>query len=193
MQTVENMARAFVGESMARNRYAMYSKTAFKENLFQISDIFLLTAENEREHAKWFFRMMNDLVKSEGVEPPIKIGEAEIPNILGTTSENLKEAIKGENWEFSELYPGFANTAEKEGFRDIAVRVRAIAKAESHHEQRYRDLLKVLESGTMFKKDAKVPWMCSKCGYVHDGNTPPEKCPSCGHEAVYFQLKCENY
>ncbi|MBU0586805.1 rubrerythrin family protein [Candidatus Micrarchaeota archaeon] len=193
MQTVENMAMAFVGESQARNRYAMYAKVAAKENLFQISEIFLLTAENEREHAKWFFRMMNDVAQRTGTKPPIKIGESEVPSVLGTTKENLMAAIEGEHHENSDLYPGFAKTAEEEGFKDIAVRVRSIAKAEIHHEQRYRDLLKIVEAGTVLKKDQSVPWVCSKCGYVHDGNTPPGKCPSCNHEAIYFQIKCETY
>jgi len=119
--------------------------------------------------------------------------EAVAPTILGNTIENLKAAIAGENYEYTKMYPEFAEIAEKEGFPKIAARLRAIAKAEKHHEERYKKLLKEVESGAFFKKEKEVWWVCRECGYVHYGKEPPGKCPSCGHPRSYFQLKCEEY
>ncbi|MBI4843649.1 MAG: rubrerythrin family protein [Nitrospirae bacterium] len=192
-ETVLNLTKAFIGESQARNRYTFYSKTAFKEGYDQISEIFLITADNEREHAKWFFRMLNDLKKRSGEDLSEIIVEAAAPTTLSTTVENIKAAIAGENFEHSKLYPAFAHTADKEGLPEIAERIRAISRAEVHHEERYRKLLKEVEAGTVFKKDKDVTWMCRKCGYTHEGKTPPDECPSCGHESFYFQKKCEEY
>lgn len=193
MKTIENLAKAFIGESQARNRYTFYSKIAKKEGFEQIAEIFLITAENEREHASWLFRLINEL-KKRGKEnlKEIKV-DATVPTILGTTIENLKAAIAGENYEYTKMYPEFANVAEKEGFTDIAKRLRAIARAEEHHEERFKKLLKVVESGTVFKKEKEVWWVCRECGYVHFGKQPPEKCPSCDHERSFYQIKCEEY
>jgi rubrerythrin len=191
-KTLENLTKAFIGESMARNRYTIYSKIAFKEGYDEISEIFLLTADNEREHAKWLFRMINDIKKKEGSPTEIKV-EAEAPLILSNTIENIKGAIEGENYEYTKMYPEFADTAEKEGFKDVATRLRAIAVAEKHHEGRYKKLLKELEEGTFFKKKEKVVWVCRKCGYIYEGNEPPEACPSCNHEKAYFERQCETY
>ncbi|KYC53358.1 MAG: Rubrerythrin [Candidatus Methanofastidiosum methylothiophilum] len=191
-KTIENLTKAFIGESMARNRYTIYSKIAQKEGYEQISELFLLTADNEREHAKWLFRLINDIKKGDGNPKEIKV-EAEAPLILGNTIENIKGAIEGENYEYTKMYPEFANVAEKEGFKDVADRLRAIAVAEKHHEERYKKLLKELEAGTLFKKKEKVVWVCRKCGYIHEGNEPPEKCPSCNHEKAYFERQCEVY
>lgn len=191
-KTLENLTKAFVGESMARNRYTIYAKIAYKEGYDKISELFLLTADNEREHAKWLFRMINDIKKKEGTPTEIKV-DAEAPLILGNTIENIKGAIEGENYEYTKMYPEFANTAEKEGFKDVAKRLRAIAVAEKHHEERYKKLLKELQAGTFFKKKEKVVWVCRKCGYIHEGTEPPETCPSCDHEKAYFERQCETY
>lgn len=192
-ETIKNLAMAFVGESQARNRYTFYAKIAQKEGFEQIAELFLLTAENEREHAKWLFKLINELKKESNEElSEIKI-EASVPTILGNTLENLKVAIAGENYENTTMYPGFADIAEKEGFPEIAERLRAIAVAEKHHEERYKKLLAELEGNTVFKKEKKVYWVCRKCGYVHFGEEPPEECPSCSHQRNYFELKCEEY
>jgi len=193
-QTLENLAKAFIGESQARNRYTLYSKVAKKEGYVQLSELFLLTAENEREHAKWLMKMIKALKEEEGdVSDEIIVGEAAAPTIYGTTAENLKSAIAGEHYENSEMYPGFANTAQDEGLMDIAERLRAIGHAEEHHEERYKKLLAQVEAGTMFSKDEEVEWVCRKCGYVIRGTQPPEECPSCDHPSHYFEIKCEEY
>lgn len=190
-KTMENLAKAFIGESQARNRYTMYSKTAKKEGYVQLSEIFLKTAENEREHAKWAMRMINEL-KEDG-EPEAIIVEVDAPTTLGTTVENLLATIAGENEEHTQMYPEFADTAEKEGLTDIAERLRAIGLVEKHHEERFTKLLKAIESEKVFKKDEEVEWLCRVCGYPHVGMEPPEKCPSCDHPTKYFQIKCEEY
>jgi rubrerythrin len=192
-QTIQNLAAAFIGESQARNRYSIYSKIAKKEGFEQIAAIFDETATQEAEHAKWLFRMIQDLKKdSEENLSEIKI-EAGVPTILGSTSENLKAAIAGENYEFTSMYPEFAKTAREEGFPEIAERLKAIASAEAHHEERYKKVLLEIEANSVFEKAEEVEWVCRKCGHVHKGKTPPEKCPSCGHPTAYFQVKCENY
>lgn len=191
--TVENLGKAFIGESQARNRYSFYAKIAQREGFEQIADIFLITADNEREHAKWLFRLINELKKKSNENlDEIKV-EAVAPTILGDTAENLRAAIAGENYEHTKMYPEFADIAEKEGFPEIAKRLRAIAVAEKHHEERYKHLLKEVAGNTVFKKEKKVYWVCRKCGYVHEGEEPPEKCPSCSHPRSYFELKCEEY
>ncbi len=189
-KTFENLVKAFVGESQARNRYTMYSKIAKKEGYEQIAAIFAETADNEREHAKWFFRMANEL--SEGKIDEIKV-EAAAPLTLGNTIDNLKAAAAGEHFENSTLYPEFADIAEKEGHKQIAIRIRAISSVEAHHEARYKELLKNVEQGSVFKKNVKVYWICRNCGYVHEGLTPPSKCPSCDHPESYFQVLVEQY
>jgi len=192
-KTLENLAKAFVGECQARNRYTFYSKVAKKEGFEQIAEIFLITAENEREHASWLFKLIQELKKKIGESlEEIKI-EASVPTVVGTTKENLKAAIAGENYEYTKMYPEFANVAEEEGLPEIASRLRAIAVAEKHHEERYRKILKEVEAGTVFKKEKEVWWVCRECGYVHFGKEPPEVCPSCGHERSFYQVKCEEY
>jgi rubrerythrin len=192
-KTIECLTKAFVGESQARNRYTFYSEIAKDEGFEQIADIFLMTADNEREHASWFFKLINELKKkSKENLDEIKI-EAAAPTILGKTKENLRAAIAGENYEHTKLYQEFANIAEKEGFPEIAHRIRSIARAEEHHEERYIKLLKEVDAGTVFKKDKEVWWFCRECGYMHFGKQPPEKCPSCGHPKSFYQVKCEEY
>ncbi len=192
-RTIENLAKAFIGESQARNRYTFYAKIAQKEGYDQIAEIFLLTADNEREHAKWLLRLINELKKKSNENLDEITVEAVAPTTLGNTIENLKAAIAGEHYENTTMYPDFAKIAEEEGFPEIAKRLRAISRAEEHHEERYRKLLEQVENGTMFKKDRKVVWVCRKCGYIHEGETPPDECPSCNHKSNYFQLKCEEY
>ncbi len=191
--TIENLTKAFIGESQARNRYTFYSKVARNEGFEQIADIFLMTADNEREHAKWFFNMLQDL-KSMSQENlnEIKV-EAAAPTILGTTADNLKAAIAGEHYENSTMYPEFAEVAQNEGLPEIARRIRSISRAEEHHEERYRKLLKEVEAGTVFKKPDKVYWVCRECGFVSFSTEPPLKCPSCDHARSFYQIKCEEY
>lgn len=191
--TIENLVKAFIGESQARNRYTFYAKIAKKEGFEQIAGIFLITAENEKEHASNLFKLISVLKKKSNERlDEIKV-EAVAPTVLGSTAENLKAAIAGENYEHTKMYPEFADVAEREGFPEIAKRLRAIAKAEEHHEERYKKLLEEVEAGTFFKKEKEVWWVCRECGYIHFGKEPPEKCPSCDHPRSYFQLKCEEY
>jgi rubrerythrin len=191
--TIENLVKAFIGESQARNRYTFYAKIAKKEGFEQIAGIFLITAENEKEHASNLFKLINELKKKSNERlDEIKV-EAVAPTVLGSTAENLKAAIAGENYEHTKMYPEFANVVENEGFPEIAARLRAIAKAEKHHEERYKKLLKEVEAGTFFKKEKDVWWVCRECGYIHFGKEPPEECPSCDHPRSYFELKCEEY
>ncbi|KAF5086842.1 rubrerythrin [Methanobacterium aggregans] len=192
-KTLENLSKAFIGESQARNRYTFYSKTAKKEGYEQLAEIFLVTAENEREHAKWLFRLIQELKEDSGEDLEALVVEAEAPLVLGTTAENLIAAIAGEHYEYSEMYPEFADVAEKEGLKEVAVRLRAIGHAEEHHEERYKKLLEEVEAGTMLKKDEEVKWICRKCGYVHTGMEPPEKCPACDHPTKYYEILCEEY
>jgi len=192
-KTIKNLTKAFIGESQARNRYTIYSKIAKKEGYEQLSEIFLVTADNEREHAKWLFRLINQLKDKMDQDLDEIVVEAEAPTILGDTAENLKSAIAGEHYENSEMYPGFADVAEEEGLTDIAERLRSIAHAEEHHEQRYIELLKEVEAGTMFKKEKPVTWCCRKCGYTHVGEEPPEECPSCDHPTKYFEIINEEF
>ncbi len=191
--TIQNLAKAFIGESQARNRYTFYAKAAKQEGYEQIAEIFLITADNEREHATWMFRLINELKKkSKENLDSIKV-EAEVPTVIGTIAENLKASIFGENYEHTKMYPEFADAAEEEGLPDIAKRLLAIAVVESHHKERFAKLLKELEAGTVFKKDKEVWWVCRECGYVHFGKEPPQACPSCSHPRSYYQLKCEEY
>jgi rubrerythrin len=191
--TIQNLTKAFIGESQARNRYAFYSKTAQKEGYEQLAEIFLITADNEREHAKWLFRLINELKQKSNESYEEITVEAAAPTVLGSTVDNLKAAIAGEHYENTQMYPEFADVAEKEGLPEIAERLRAIAKAEIHHEERYKKLLKEVENNSVFKKEQKVFWTCRKCGYVHEGKEPPDECPSCDHPAKYFEIICEKY
>ncbi len=192
-KTIENLTKAFVGESQARNRYTIYAKIAKKEGYEQISKIFLETADQEREHAKWLFKMINELKKEEGNNvDEIKIN-AGAPNAMGTTVENLKAAAAGENYEHTDMYPNFAKTAEEEGYADIATRLKSIAKAEAHHEERYKKLITETEANSVFQKEEENAWVCIKCGFEHNGKNAPEKCPACDHSKAYFKIKCEQY
>jgi len=191
-QTLKNLAKAFAGESQARNRYTIYAKQAKVEDYEQIAGIFLETAEQEREHAKWLFLLINELKKGKKGLDELKI-EVAVPTVLAKTKDNLRAAITGENYEYTKMYPEFASIAQKEGLKEIAARLRSIAKAEEHHEERYKKLLKEVEAGTVFKKKKEVWWMCRECGYVNFGKTPPEKCPSCSHPRAFYQVKCEQY
>ncbi|WP_456469336.1 rubrerythrin [Archaeoglobus sp.] len=182
MGTLENLVKAFIGESMARNRYTFYAKVAKDEGYVFIQRVFLETAENEKEHAETLFEFIQQL---RGDNDAVNV-EAEAPLVLGTTAENLKAAIAGEHYENTEMYPSFADEAEKEGYEEMAARLRAIGKAEEHHERRYRRLLEEIEKGTFFKRDNEVAWICLECGYIHYGTEPPEKCPSCGHSRAYY-------
>jgi rubrerythrin len=192
-ETIKNLAKAFIGESQARSRYTMYSKIARKEGYEQIANIFLVTADNEREHAKWNFRMLNQVKKKLKLEAEEITVEAEAPLVLDDTIANLKAAIAGEHYETETMYPEFADVAEKEGYPKIAERLRAIGEAEAHHEERFKKLLAQVEGKTVFKKDKKVRWVCQKCGYVHEGEEPPKSCPSCSHDSHYFEILCETY
>lgn len=192
-ETIKNLTKAFIGESQARNRYTYYAKVAQKEGYEQIAAIFLLTAEQEKIHAKRLFEHINELKKGSDEDlDEIKV-EAAAPTIYDTTIENLKAAIAGENFEYTKMYPEFADQAEADGFPVIAIRLRSIAKAEEHHEERYKKLLEQLENGTIFKKEKEVWWVCRECGYVHFGVNPPEKCPSCDHPRAFYEIKCEEY
>ena len=185
MQTILNLTKAFIGESQARNRYTFYSKVAKKEGYEQIAAIFLETAEHEKTHAKRLFEHIQEL-KTNGEE--IKI-ETTAPLIYKTTEENLQAAIDGEHYESSEMYPEFARIAEQENLLDIAKRLKAIATAEKHHEEKFKKLLEQLKTGTIFTKETEVEWTCRKCGYQHSGTQAPEKCPACDHPQSYYQVK----
>lgn len=187
-KTQENLMKAFAGESQARNRYTYYASTAKKEGYVQISNIFMETAENEREHAKVFFK---HLVR-DGVDSVV-IKEAGYPFALGDTKVNLAAAAEGELEEWSMLYPAFAKVAQEEGFPEVAKSFKEIAEVEVRHEKRYRKLLANMENGTVFKKDHEVEWKCNNCGYIHKGESAPEMCPACAHPQAHFEVFVETY
>jgi rubrerythrin len=190
-QTFLNLGAAFVGESMARNRYTMYNKVARTEGFEQIAGIFAETADQERVHARVLFELLQDIKAENGGE--LMLANAEVPLVLGKTAENLQAAIDGEHYETTTMYPGFADVADKEGYKAIAARLRSIAVAEAHHEERYSKLLKEVQAQSVFKKDHNVIWICRECGYVHEGTEPPAKCPACQHPSSFYQVKDENY
>ena len=192
-KTLESLTKAFVGESQARNRYTIYSSIARKEWYLQIADIFLETAENEKEHAEWFFKMIQIVKEKMGEDIDELIVDAAAFIKRWTTLENLQFAINGEHNENTNLYPDLAKIAEEEWLPEIAARVRAIAHAEEHHEARYQAVRDQLSAGTLAEKSEDIEWMCTKCGYVHKGKTPPKKCPACDHESNYYIVKCEKY
>jgi rubrerythrin len=193
-ETLKNLSKAFIGESQARNKYAFYSKQALKDGFPQLSDIFALTAEQEREHAKQLLLMINDLRAKLKLNPMEHVlVEAEAATTFADTKTNLKAAIAGENYENTSMYPSFADVAQKEGLVEIAGRLRAFAVAEKHHEERYSAILKVIENGTAWKKDAPITWTCRECGYVHTGTEAPKACPACKHEQQFYQVKSEEY
>ncbi len=184
-RTEQNLLKSFAGESQARNRYDFFAKVAKQEGYEQIANIFLETALQEMQHAKRFFKFLEGrMVEITATYPAGKIG---------TTAENLKASAEGENEEWTELYPEFARIAKEEGFNEIAAAWTLIAKVEAEHEKRYRKLLHNLENHIVFKKDGKVFWKCLKCGYVHEGESAPMKCPACLHPQAYFQVKEDNY
>ncbi len=184
-QTEKNLLTAFAGESQARNRYTYFAGQAKKDGCVQISAIFEETANQEKEHAKRFFKLL------EGGE--VEITGAFPAGVIGTTLENLKAAAAGEHHEQAEMYPGFAKTAREEGFETIAVVFEAIAVAEKQHEKRYVDLAANIEAGRVFKRDEEVVWRCRNCGYLHKGSEVLEVCPACVHPQDHFELLGENW
>ena len=190
-ETEKNLIASFAGESQARNRYTYYASAAKKEGYMQIEAILQETADNEKEHAKRFFKI---LVKELGAqEPAASKVEADYPVSLGNTLQNLKSAAAGENEEHTKLYPQAAKTADEEGFPEIAKQFREIAEVEVAHEKRYLKLAANIESGTVFKKSGKVLWKCRNCGYIYEGTEAPNECPACLHPQAYYELLCENY
>lgn len=187
-KTIQNLAKAFVGESQARNRYTMYSSIAKKEGYEEIAANFELTANQELEHAKWFMRMINSLKCGDESYDEIKV-ETSVNTVVGNTKENLQSAIAGENYEYTDLYPEFAKVAEEENLPEISARIRAIIQAEENHEDRYKKFLNNIEKDTVFKKDEEVFWVCRNCGYVHKGKEAMKECPSCGHPQAFFEVK----
>lgn len=184
-KTEKNLMGAFAGESQARNRYTYFAGKAKKEGYIQIADIFAETADQEKEHAKRFFKFMAG-------------GEAEITasfpfGVIGSTRENLSAAAGGENFEWTTLYPGFAKIAREEGFDDIAAAFTAIIVAEKQHEKRYLELAKNIAEGKVFRKDKKVVWRCRNCGYLHESTEAPEVCPACLHQQAHFEILGENW
>jgi rubrerythrin len=184
-RTEKNLLTAFAGESQARNRYTYFAGQAKKDGLVQISDIFLETADQEKEHAKRFFKFL------EGGE--VEITCAFPAGVVGGTLANLKAAAAGEHYEHTTMYPGFAKIADDEGFKDVAAAYRAISIAEKQHEKRYVDLAANIEAGRVFKRDAKATWRCRNCGYLHVGASAPELCPACLHPQAHFELLGENW
>jgi rubrerythrin len=184
-ETEKNLLGSFAGESQARNRYTYFSSQARKEGMIQIAQIFEETANQEKEHAKRFFKQL------EGAE--VLIQAAFPAGIIAGTPENLKEAAAGEHFEWAELYPGFAKVARSEGFEAAALIWEAVSIAEKQHEKRYLDLLRNIESGKVFKKDKPVVWRCINCGYLHEASEAPESCPACAHPRAYFEILCENW
>jgi rubrerythrin len=184
-KTEKNLLTAFAGESQARNRYTYFASQAKKEGFEQISAIFSDTADNEKEHAKRFFKYL------EG-------GNAEVTasfpaGVIGKTVENLEEAATGENYEHTTMYPGFAKIADDEGFPDVAATFRAVSIVEKGHEKRYRVLRENIQKNRVFKRGDKIKWRCRNCGYIHEGPEAPTKCPACQHPQAYFELLAENY
>jgi len=184
-RTERNLLAAFAGESQARTRYTFFASVAKKEGYEQISAIFQETADNEKEHAELFFKLLKGGM--------VEITAAYPAGVIRSTKENLKEAAEGEKLEWGTLYPNFAEVAEKEGFKEVAGTFRNVAMVENYHERRYRKLLANIEQGQVFKKDAPVKWKCRNCGYVFEGSEAPDECPVCAHAKSYFELWCENY
>jgi len=184
-RTEKNLLASFAGESQARNRYTYFASVAKKAGFEQMSAIFLETADNEKEHAKRFFKFL------EGGE--VEIAAAYPAGVIGDTAENLAAAAAGENLEWRKLYKEAEATAREEGFEEIAVLFKEISEVEEEHEKRYRKLLKNLKEEKLFKKDTIVKWKCRNCGYVHEGKEAPENCPACAHPQSYYEILCENY
>lgn len=171
-ETEKNLRNAFSGESEARNKYSYFASVAKKEGYEQIAALFQKTADNEKEHAKMWFKELQG---------------------IGNTEENLKAAAEGENYEWTDMYAGFAETAEKEGFPELAAKFRLVAEIEKHHEERYRALLKNIETSQVFEKSEVKVWECRNCGHIVVGTAAPEICPTCAHPQSYFEVRAENY
>ncbi len=184
-RTEQNLLKAFAGESQARTRYTYFSSAARKEGFEQIANIFMETAENEKEHAKVFFKYL------EGGE--VEITASYPAGVIGDTKANLAAAAAGEKMEWTSMYPDFGKIAREEGFPEVARSFEQIAKVESFHEARYRKLIANLENGGVFKKKTKVKWHCINCGYVFEGEEPPKECPACRHPQSYYEVLAENW
>ena len=184
-KTEQNLLKAFAGESQARMRYTYFSKVAKKEGYNTISDIFLETAENEKEHANLFFKHLEGGM--------VEITAAYPAGVIGTTVENLKAAAAGENDEWTVLYPEFAKIAEEEGFPDVSHTFKMVAKVEVEHEKRYNALIERLEGEGFFRRAGTIRWKCLNCGYIHEGSKAPEICPACQHPQGYFEPLAINY
>jgi len=184
-QTEKNILTAFAGESQARNRYTYFASAAKKEGFIQISDIFTETANQEKEHAKRFFKFLEGGMTEITASYPA--------GIIGTTSDNLKAAAEGENEEWTDLYPAFAEIAKEEGFPQVAAAFKMIAKVEAEHEKRYLKLLQNVSEDRVFMKDGKVWWQCMVCGYTYESEKALENCPACLHPQKYMKMKAENY
>ncbi len=184
-QTEKNILTAFAGESQARNRYTYFASQAKKDGYVQIAEIFTETANQEKEHAKRLLKLL------EGGE--VEVAAAFPAGVIGTTLDNLKEAAGGENYEYTQMYPGFAKIAIEEGFEEIAEIFNAIAVAEKQHEKRYLALATNIENGTVFKREQSVVWRCRNCGYLHEGDEALDECPACVHPRAHFELLGENY
>ncbi|MDP3451668.1 MAG: rubrerythrin family protein [Bacteroidales bacterium] len=184
-RTEQNLLKAFAGESQARSRYVYFASVAKKEGYLQIAAVFEETAEQEKEHAKRFFKFLEGGM--------VEITASYPAGIIGTTADNLAAAAAGENEEWSELYPEFAAIAMEEGFPKVATAFKMIAKVEAEHEARYRKLLERVEEGKVFQRDEDIEWQCRNCGYVHKGKKALENCPACDHPKEYFEPKKNNY
>jgi rubrerythrin len=184
-RTEKNLLTAFAGESQARNRYTYFAGQAKKDGYVQIADIFEETANQEKEHAKRFFKFL------EGGD--VEISGCFPAGVIGTTLENLKAAAAGEHHEWTDMYPGFAKIAREEGFEAVAVVFEKVSVAEKQHEKRYKDLAANIENGRVFKRSSSEKWRCRNCGYVHDGQEAPEMCPACVHPKAHFELLGENW
>ena len=184
-KTEKNLLAAFAGESQARNRYTYFASAARKEGYEQIAALFLETADNEKEHAKRYFKFL------EGGE--VEITASFPAGTIGSTAENIEAAASGENLEWTKLYPEAAQVAREEGFEDIATIFQEIAKVEAAHEKRYRKLLSNIKEGRVFNKETSVKWKCRNCGYIHEGKEAPQECPACAHPQSYYEVFCESY
>jgi rubrerythrin len=184
-RTEKNLLAAFAGESQARNRYTYAASVARKEGYLQIAELFLETAENEKEHAKRFFKFLEGGM--------VEITASYPAGVIGTTAENLEAAAAGEHEEWTELYPAFAAIAKEEGFPEVATAFTMIARAEKAHEERYLKLLENVRAQKVFKSEQPTRWKCRNCGYIHEGTEPPGKCPACQHPQEHFELQAQNY
>ena len=191
LKTYEMLSRAFLGESQARNRYTFYASAAAKEGYELVAEVFRTTADQEKQHAKTFYQLMQELKKKNDKQCDCDLPGVSVMVQLGTTLENLQVSIAGEGEEETEMYPEIAQIAEKEGFPAIAARVRAIAQAEGYHKERFAKLLEHLQEGEMFEQVSETVWICRECGYRFVGKAAPKTCPSCLHPQAFFQR--ENY